>query len=134
MPLSSGSVPIAVHHTPATHTPGGFGCVSFAAVALIVIALIFGVIVVAGRLGGPGGEETAVAACRAFVVTRLKAPGSAQFSSIEATEGAPDHWTVTGAVDSLSGGGTTRRTLFTCAVSPDDEGVWRLTSLRFTTP
>jgi hypothetical protein len=134
MPLSSGSVPIAVHPSPTTHTPGGFGCVSFAAVAMVVLALIIGVVVFVSRMGGPGGEDTAVAACRAAVLTRLQSPGSARFSDIEATEGAPHHWTVTGAVDSTSATGTTERITFTCLVSPDEDGVWQLDRLHFNTP
>jgi hypothetical protein len=133
-PVSTGSVPISVHHAPTSHTPGGFGCVSFAAVALLVIAVIIAVVVYASRLGGPGGEETAVAACRVFVQSRLQEPNSARFSSLEATEGAPDHWTVTGAVDSLSTVGTTETTTFICSVSPRADGTWGLDRLRFNTP
>jgi hypothetical protein len=134
MPVSSWSVPIAVHRGPTGHNWGGFGFTAFAGVALLVVAGIIGVVEEASRPGGPGGEEAAVAACRHSVATRLQNPDSARFSSIETTEGAPDYWTVTGAVDSLSAVGLTERIRFTCLVSPDERGQSNLAGLRLNWP
>jgi hypothetical protein len=86
-----------------------------------------------GRVQGPGGEAAATSACRVFVTTRLRAPDTAVFTSLEAIQLGGDQWTVTGAVDSRSAGGTTERTGFTCTVSPND-GSWQLDRLRLDIP
>jgi Protein of unknown function (DUF2510) len=132
-PSSHAPAPVAVLRSTSSRR-GGFGCTAFVGATLIVIAIIVGVLVVGARLSGSGGEGTAVAACRLAVVTRLQAPDSAVFSSVEASEGAPDHWTVTGAVDSRTAVGTSQRTTFTCVVSPDPDGQWHLDSLHFKGP
>jgi hypothetical protein len=130
MPVSSRAVPIAVHQGPHTHRLGGFGWVTFVGVTLLVVALIGLAIEEASRREVPGGERSAVVACHQAVESLLQKPDSTRFSSLETSEGAPDYWTITGAVDSLSAVGLTERMLFTCFVSPDEQGQWQLDGLR----
>jgi hypothetical protein len=130
MPVSSWSVPISVHQGVGRRNLAGFGCVTFAAAVLLVTALVIGLVEKVSQRDEPGGEDSAVAACRQAVVARLQTPESARFPSVEATEGAPDFWTVRGTVDSLSAVGITERILFTCTVSPDEQDQWRLDGLR----
>ena len=130
MPVSSWSVPVAVHHGRTRHNWGGFGLAAFAGVALLVSAVVMVVADETAQRGRPSGEEAAVVACRDSVATRLQNPESVRFSTIETTEGARDYWTITGAVDSLSAVGLTERIHFTCFVSPDGNGELYLDGLR----
>jgi hypothetical protein len=127
-----GPVPVAVRAGGSPRN-GGFGLVAFIGVGLVVAALVAGLMVWVSRVQGPGGEAAATSACRVFVATRLRAPDTAVFTSLEAIKLGGNQWTVTGAVDSRSAGGTTERTGFTCTVSPDD-GRWQLDRLRLDVP
>jgi Protein of unknown function (DUF2510) len=130
MPVSLGTVPIAVHERRPGHRIGGIGPVALGmGPALLVLLLV--ALVAWSRAGED--EPPAMAACRAIVTERLAVPDSAVFGKLHAREGVAERWSVTGAVDSLSAGGTVERTTFSCTVSPDD-GRWRLDRLRFNAP
>lgn len=130
IPVSSRSVPIAVHGRRPVHSIRTIGPVALGLGPGLLVLLL--VALVAWSRAGED-EPPAIAACRAIVTERLAAPDSAVFGPLQAKEGVADRWSVTGAVDSLSAGGTVERTTFSCTVSPDDGG-WRLDRLRFNAP
>jgi len=69
-------------------------------------------------------SDMAKAVCQGFVEDRLRAPSTADFSSLSAV-GRGEQWTVKGAVDSQNAFGVPIRSNFTCVVEHDG-GVWRL--------
>jgi hypothetical protein len=130
MPVYSRTVPIAVHTGRRIRRIGGIGPVAVGVgPALVVLVLV--ALAAVSRAGGD--EPPAMAACRAIVTERLAAPDSAVFGPLQARAGVAERWSVTGAVESLSAGGTVERTTFSCTVSPDD-GDWHLDRLRFNAP
>ena len=131
--------PVHVHRSTSATT---FGCGAIAGIVLLALVLLFAVFIgVAKMFGGGGGgdgeygEQTAITTCQFYVTARLQAPDTAVFDDLEASEGAENQWTVSGAVDSRSTGGTTERTTFVCSVSPGpDGGGLQLDRLRFDVP
>jgi hypothetical protein len=130
MPVSSQTVPVAVNGRRPVRRIRGIGPVA-PGMGPALLVLLLGALVAGSRAGGD--EPPAMAACRAIVTERLAAPDSAVFGPLQAREGVAERWSVTGAVDSLSAGGTVERTSFSCTVSPDDGG-WHLERLRFNAP
>ena len=134
-PATGPVTPLHVHHSTPTRS---LGCGAIVGIVLLGLVLLFAVLVALGKLVGGGStinDQTAITACRFYVTSRLQAPDSATFHELEATEGAEDEWTVTGAVDSRSTGGTTERTTFVCVISPGPDGAGlQLDRLRFNGP
>lgn len=79
-----------------------------------------------------GGEYGARDVCQQFVEDRLKSPGSADFSSEEATENSDGSWTVTGDVDSDNSFGASIRNSYTCKVRHTTGERWKLLDMKTT--
>ena len=79
------------------------------------------------RIGQATDGYDAQVACKDFVRDRLKAPSTADFTSVSHTGSAPT-WTVTGTVDADNSFGAKLRMTFTCVVR-DDGDTWRLQSM-----
>ena len=76
-----------------------------------------------------GGEYGARGVCEQFVEDRLKAPSTADFSDVTATESA-GVWTVRGAVDSENSFGAQIRNTYVCQVRHTGGENWRLVDLQ----
>jgi len=91
------------------------------AIVLVVVAFL-----VAGcsYTSGPSSVGARVAA-KLFVKDRLKAPSTARFGTLTATESYDGSYLVSGYVDSQNSFGAMIRTYFSCTVEYDD-GKWKL--------
>lgn len=81
----------------------------------IPVVLVFGGLVLA-MTGGGNAEGSSISACQSAVKDRLKAPSTADFSSV-AAEVKPGLWRVTGDVDAQNSFGAQVRTAYTCTVA-----------------
>lgn len=106
---------------------------------LLLLPIVAGIVFTAVQLAshstptGPADRVgTAEATCRTEVLTRLKAPSTAQFASASTRYGVgqtADFYTVTGEVDAQNGFGALLRTAYRCDVTREQDATWRVTSV-----
>jgi hypothetical protein len=91
-------------------------------VGAVILVGIFGA--VAGSGGSEPDKYGAQEACENRVETLLKAPASADFSGVEATENGTNTWSVSGMVDAENSFGASMRNSFVCTAESDDGETW----------
>jgi hypothetical protein len=124
MPVTLGTMTQATPRPPLTTAQRWKLGLIVAGIAAVVVGCIIGATKPSSR--ATDGYDAQVA-CKDFVRDRLKAPSTADFTSVSHTGSAPT-WTVTGTVDADNSFGAKLRMTFTCVVR-DDGDTWRLQSM-----
>lgn len=101
------------------------------AVCVVVVGAVIGGVVIndsrnatnTARAAREAVEQSVTDACKSAVAAKLKSPGSAQWSNVEASRPYGNFtWKVEGKVDSQNGFGALVRGEFLCAVEVDGRG------------
>lgn len=113
---------------------GGNPVVGFVFLLLIVGSVVYACSRGGGSSSDSGGgrnEGMAKVMCEKFIKDQLKAPSTADFSSIFDTtiSGSGDDYTVVGTVDAENSFGALLRSNYTCEVHDDGDDKWSLVSL-----
>ncbi|MFC2099734.1 hypothetical protein ACFLSF_02770 [Candidatus Bipolaricaulota bacterium] len=92
----------------------------------VIILLVVVALVIAGCSASSGSSGLgARVAAKLFVKDRLKAPSTARFGTLTATESSGGSYRVSGYVDSQNSFGAMVRTYFSCTVEYEN-GKWKL--------
>lgn len=130
--LTEGRPPIA---NPVAGRKPGASTGSKIAAGVIMVAVVVGVVSCLRSLGDGGGDGRndgmAKVMCENFIKDQLKAPATADFSSIFSTTitGSGNDYTVAGTVDAENSFGAKLHSNYTCEVHDNGGDRWSLVSL-----
>lgn len=106
----------------------------FVVVGVAILAIVIAMIVAYNHEKNPGDQSRpAVTTCQDHVRDRLKSPSSADFGEPRSTFAAgdtADFYTVTGSVDAQNSFGAMLRSTYSCKITHERDGTWRITDFQ----